>query len=723
MKLKLFIIFLISLQITVFFQNCSSGFNTIDATSLSKSTAVKNDNQENSSGSSSNANNQNIITTPCTIENGVGQYLPQDGKCTISSCNTGFHLNVISLTCETDLQSCTQTNGIGQKRWSNGSWGSCQAISCSTNFHNDILTHSCIANTKDCVINGQNGNQTWNGSAWSLCTLSACPAGQHLENNICVQNTKACSVTNGMGAQSWSGSSWGICQITNCNANYHQDPASQTCITNSQNCQTSIGQGTQAWSNGAWGACQLQTCSPSFHVENANCISDNKTCTLDYKLGSQMWTGATWTSCLTCSESHTPLFNKCEPDYAITQRFASFLTSCWKDGVFTCPITAPMGYIGVPNKYFGDAKTNFQFLISYTGATEILLNPSHVILSGSGATGCQTSILPNSDSSKLVSITGCSGNGPLYFSITANSAKNQDGLTTPTLSTSTTVIVANSLPTIPYTQIQNLEYIGKLEKQKFDFYYPNDFKNRQNIPVLIWLHGGGWVGGSKESDFEIVQKFAKLGFLIINANYTLSNANLSGYPQLTLPQTPYSVGLDDVQGLVNSIKTTILPYNGDINKISIAGGSAGGHLALFQATRSDNMINFQCVISAAGPSDLVSGSKNQAYYPYTQFIINSVFGNNSSDLVRNSPALQMAYLKTNKLLLSHQVQDNIVPIDNSLRVASQVYINKPNVALYRFFQNDQNLSPLFNPQPAEATHIESPDIGNGLASFIFTECQ
>lgn len=570
---------------------------------------------------------------------------------------------------------CTFANGLGEYSKQENK---CLLISCNNSFHKDQNSNACVPNTRDCNLNGANGNQTWNGSAWGNCTVSACPAGQHLENNNCLANNKSCVLNNGSGSQMWSGVDWGVCQAQSCNGGYH--------------------------------------------VEGINCLSDNKSCFANNKQGSQTWNGSSWTSCLTCNDSHTPVLNKCEPNYELVKNYASFFRSCWSNGVFTCPLLAPTGYIGIPDKYYGNSATNFQFPINYTGVSEILLTSTQVILSGSGSVGCQKNIISNGSSSKLVSIYGCTGNGPLNISISANSAKNSSGSMAPLIGPSTSVMVSNSLPSVAYTKATNLEYPGKLANQKFDFYYPNDYSSKRNIPIFIWIHGGGWSGGDKDADNEISEKIAKLGFFVINANYTLAPTTPTPYPQLTLPAATYSLGQDDINGLITFVKSAILQYNGDINKITIAGGSAGGHLALYQATRPENSTTFQCVISAAGPSDLVSGNNNQIY-PVTKFIINYVFGNNLSVLSNNSPTYQIQNLKTNKLLLVHQLQDNLVPIDHALRMMAAVNSNKPGLALTSYFLNDTNTLPIFNPTPEQITHVPNPNINDGIAAYVQQECR
>lgn len=713
MKLKLLVLFITSLLFTGLFQNCSSSFQTIERAPSAQST---------NPNSSENSNQSTNIPSSCVVANGTGEYLAKEGRCVLKTCDQSYHPDPSSNSCISDTQGCAISNGTGQKQWSNGVWGNCTFISCNKNFHRESTSNNCQPNVRDCNLDGKNGNQYWNENMWSVCTLSSCPSGQHLENNSCVANSQSCAMANGTGKKTWSGSDWGVCEVATCSLNFHPDPSNGSCLANSQACQNATGSGVQTWNGGSWGVCQMQSCIAGFHLEANSCISDNKTCNANNKIGSQKWNGTAWSSCLTCNEAFTPLDNKCESDFDLVKNYVSFFRSCWRDGVFICPIIAPTGYIGVPTKLLGNTATIFQFPINYSGVSEINLNSSHVLLSGTGSTGCQKSITASSAYTKLVTITGCSGNGPLNISIAAQSAKNAANVFTPAIGPSTSVMISNSLPKIAFTKLANLEYDGKTSKQKFDFYYPNDYQSRSNIPIVIWIHGGGWSGGDKDADSSLAEKIAQLGFFVFNVNYTLATQLPMTYPQPALATSTYSIGPDDIHQFVSFVKTAILQYNGDVTKITISGGSAGGHLSLVQATRADNSTQFHCTISAAGPTDLVSLFQNQDY-PVSRYLVGAAFGNSNSDLTKYSPTKQIINLKTNKLLLLHQIQDNLVPVDQALRLAANVRTIKTNVPLTEFFLNTTNPYPLFNPTPEQVTHVDATEAFDAMVSYINQECR
>ena len=104
------------------------------------------------------------------------------------------------------------------------------------------------------------------------------------------------------------------------------------------------------------------------------------------------------------------------------------------------------------------------------------------------------------------------------------------------------------------------------ERCKLDVFYPTD---RKNVPVLIYFHGGGMSGGSKDSKMEL---YKHLGCVIVTPNYRLS-------PRAKCPSY-----IEDAAAAVAWVKKNIAAYNGDPNRIFVAGQSAGAYLATCLAT-------------------------------------------------------------------------------------------------------------------------------------------
>jgi acetyl esterase len=92
------------------------------------------------------------------------------------------------------------------------------------------------------------------------------------------------------------------------------------------------------------------------------------------------------------------------------------------------------------------------------------------------------------------------------------------------------------------------------------------------FPVVVYLHGGGWVAGSPKSHRKLGMQFAEAGFLTINVDYRLA------------PEHPFPAGLDDCVFAIKWAARNAGRWNGDTSKIAVGGDSAGGNLTAASLT-------------------------------------------------------------------------------------------------------------------------------------------
>jgi arylformamidase len=103
-----------------------------------------------------------------------------------------------------------------------------------------------------------------------------------------------------------------------------------------------------------------------------------------------------------------------------------------------------------------------------------------------------------------------------------------------------------------------------LERQILDIYAPKDAKN---LPVVFWIHGGGWQAGDKSLVQEKPKAFVERGFVFVSTNYRL------------LPTVEMSTIFQDVAKSLGWVYKNIAEYGGDPNRIFVMGHSAGAQLA------------------------------------------------------------------------------------------------------------------------------------------------
>lgn len=123
-------------------------------------------------------------------------------------------------------------------------------------------------------------------------------------------------------------------------------------------------------------------------------------------------------------------------------------------------------------------------------------------------------------------------------------------------------------------RINNLAYGEDLEWQILDIYRPKNYEGK--LPIIINMHGGGWVYGSKETYQFYGMELAKEGFAFVNISYRLP-------PQVEFPQE-----LDDLNQAIHWLAKQAQIYDLDTNNAFIVGDSAGGQMALQYLTILSN---------------------------------------------------------------------------------------------------------------------------------------
>lgn len=102
------------------------------------------------------------------------------------------------------------------------------------------------------------------------------------------------------------------------------------------------------------------------------------------------------------------------------------------------------------------------------------------------------------------------------------------------------------------------------QRQVLDVYAADD---ADNLPVIFWIHGGGWQTGDK-TDVQIKPKvFTERGFVFVSTNYRL------------LPEVEMDVLIQDVAKSLGWVHKNIANYGGDPQRIFVMGHSAGAQLA------------------------------------------------------------------------------------------------------------------------------------------------
>ncbi len=154
----------------------------------------------------------------------------------------------------------------------------------------------------------------------------------------------------------------------------------------------------------------------------------------------------------------------------------------------------------------------------------------------------------------------------------------------------------------------NLNYNNdSLQKHTLDIYLPANAKG--NLPLVICVHGGGWLGNDKYADMGYMKKtvadIVSNGFALASIDYRFST------------QAVFPAQIQDCYRAVSFLYDNADKYGLDKNRFAVMGFSAGGHLASLMGLAKNNDIksffvpgtskrfNFNGVVDFYGPTELI----------------------------------------------------------------------------------------------------------------------
>jgi acetyl esterase/lipase len=127
-----------------------------------------------------------------------------------------------------------------------------------------------------------------------------------------------------------------------------------------------------------------------------------------------------------------------------------------------------------------------------------------------------------------------------------------------------------------------------------DVYRPQTSEGE--APVVIGVHGGGWVSGDKLQFAPQSRALARAGFLVVDANYALEPSLGPGFPRQ----------IDDLRAALRWTRKHARSYGGDPDRMAVVGGSAGGYLAAMLGLTADAGRRVRGIASLSGPMDFVA---------------------------------------------------------------------------------------------------------------------
>jgi acetyl esterase/lipase len=143
----------------------------------------------------------------------------------------------------------------------------------------------------------------------------------------------------------------------------------------------------------------------------------------------------------------------------------------------------------------------------------------------------------------------------------------------------------------------NLAYVENgHQRQKLDLFVPKT--DDGPLPLIVWIHGGGWQGGSKDACPMAI--YVTRGYVVASINYRLSQHAI------------YPAQLDDCQAALRWLRKNASKYKIDPDRIGVSGASAGGHLAALVGAAGSSTkgkpdrVDVQCVVDVFGPANFLT---------------------------------------------------------------------------------------------------------------------
>ena len=118
-----------------------------------------------------------------------------------------------------------------------------------------------------------------------------------------------------------------------------------------------------------------------------------------------------------------------------------------------------------------------------------------------------------------------------------------------------------------YRVVPNITYLtANNHENRMDLYLPRNASGP--TPVLMYMHGGGWVRGNKESNVLRLLPYLQMGWAVVNVQYRLGPVSLA------------PAAVEDCLCAVRWVIRNAEEYNFDTSRVVLTGHSAGGHLTL-----------------------------------------------------------------------------------------------------------------------------------------------
>jgi acetyl esterase/lipase len=298
-------------------------------------------------------------------------------------------------------------------------------------------------------------------------------------------------------------------------------------------------------------------------------------------------------------------------------------------------------------------------------------------------------------------------------------------------SSETTIQISSQevkLANIPYCNIGSYQELLNID-------LPPSLVNNHNssqYPLVVYVHGGGWVYGSKDSDWKgIFEPLVQRGFIVASINYFMPPAPNS------IPPYAFPLNIEDTACAIRFLRYSASEYHIDPNRIGLLGTSAGGNLVSLEAlSASDNgtfdnagqYLNYSSKVNAVvdcfGPENITAqpffsefySQSLENYGPAHFNLFSDVFGSNITTMIHVSPVNYVTNRAPPFLILQGE-NDTTVPESQSVSLYNELIVHNDTARLV-LVQNAEHDFAQVNPNiPISPSQSE---INSDIVSFFLS---
>lgn len=190
---------------------------------------------------------------------------------------------------------------------------------------------------------------------------------------------------------------------------------------------------------------------------------------------------------------------------------------------------------------------------------------------------------------------------------------------------------------------------------RFDFIRP---ESDEMLPLVVLIHGGGWISGDKSDMREVAGSLADAGFAVACPQYRLA------------PLHVFPAAVEDIRAFIRFARSSANEWGLNPNKIASLGNSAGGHLSLMAGLTEEVVDGISsrvnAVIDICGITDVTIEEirENPISIQFLEQFMGGSFLDSEERWAAASP-IKFVSNDAPPVLVVHGDEDDIVPISQS----------------------------------------------------------